>query len=421
MSGQRHRLSAGGRIDRARPLSFRFEGRAYTGYAGDTLAAALLANGVRLVGRSFKYHRPRGLLAAGVEEPNALVQLGEGARSEPNLRATEIDLFDGLVARAVNCWPSLRFDLGTVNDLLSRFLPAGFYYKTFMWPDWHLFEGAIRRPPASAARRMRPIRRATRRSSPHCDVLVVGGGPAGLAAARAAARTGARVILCEQEARLGGRLNWDPAAIDGVADWIGDAEKELRATEETQVLLRCTAMGYFDHNAMALLERFETPNHWRQRLWQVRAREIILATGALERPLVFPGNDRPGVMLASAVRRYLAEHAVRAGDRAAIFTNNNEAYVTAHALPRLRRHGRRRDRHARRAAVRSRRCPAHPRRRDSGRRGCRRHAGTRRAPRHQREAARRSGPPHRLRSSRRLRRLRSAGESVLPVRRQTRL
>ena len=213
MSGSR--LAAGGCVDRSRPLRFTFDGRAYTGHAGDTLASALLANGVSVVGRSFKLHRPRGLLAAGVEEPNALMQVGEGAWSTANLRATEVELYEGLVARAVNCWPSAAFDIGAVLRPFERFLTAGFYYKTFMWPDWHLFEGHIRRAAGLGRPSTEPDPSRYETRYAHCDVLVVGGGPAGLAAAVNAAAEGQRVIVCEQEPRFGGRLLWDSCTVEG--------------------------------------------------------------------------------------------------------------------------------------------------------------------------------------------------------------
>ena len=339
-SANRFRLPSGGRIDRSRPLSFRFEGRSYTGYAGDTLASALLANGVRLVGRSFKYHRPRGIMGFGPEESNALMQLGTGARTAPNLRATEIRLHEGLEARAVNCWPNVRFDIGGLNNLMSRFLAAGFYYKTFMWPHWHVYEGVIRRAAGlgKAPTAPDPDRYETRYA--HCDVLVVGSGPAGLAAARSAAASGARVILAEQDHHLGGSLRWDGGEIDGVtADRWADATIEaLRGHGDVRLMTDTTVTGYFDHNALTMIEAVSgddpaAPAHLpRYRQWQVRAGQVILATGAIERPLVFPGNDRPGVMLAEAVRHYLARYGVRAGDRMALFANNDDAYRTAVAF-----------------------------------------------------------------------------------------
>lgn len=330
MSGSR--LAQGGRIDRSRALNFTFDGRAYTGFKGDTLASALLANGVRVAGRSFKYHRPRGLMAAGVEEPNILVQLGEGAATTANLRATEIELYDGLTARPVNCWPSARFDLNAVNGLVGRFLPAGFYYKTFMWPTWHLFEPPIRRAAGLGKVSDQPDPDHYDERYAHCDLLVVGGGGAGLAAARAAAAQGERVILCEQDRELGGRLLWDPAEIDDQpgASWVTRTAAELEANGEVRILTRTTVAGYFDHNELVALE---VPTQGaRMRLWQIRAKRVVLATGALERPLVFPGNDRPGVMLASAVLQYLARYGVLPGRRVAVFTNNDDAYELARQL-----------------------------------------------------------------------------------------
>jgi sarcosine oxidase subunit alpha len=335
------RLSDGGLIDRNRSVSFTFEGRRLRGFLGDTLASALLANDISVVGRSFKYHRPRGLLAAGVEEPNALMQLGEGARSEANTRATETEICDGLTARPVNCWPSARFDVGAVINLFSRFIPAGFYYKTFIWPDWHLFEPFIRRAAGLGRPSSLPDPDRYESCSHHCDVLVVGAGPAGLAAAQAASRSGARVLLVEQDTHLGGSLLWRPATIDGLqgGEWVARTARELEAAAETQVLTRTTAVGYFDHNSLTLIERVAdaaspngATNRPRQRLWTVRAKRVVLATGALERPLVFPGNDRPGVMLASGVGQYLRRWAVLAGQNVVVFTNNDGAYETANEI-----------------------------------------------------------------------------------------
>ena len=336
------RLSAGGRIARDRKIRFSFDGRSYEGLEGDTLASALLANGVHLVGRSFKYHRPRGIMTAGPEEPSALVTVRrDEARSTPNLRATQVELYDGLVAVSQNRWPSLRFDLGRLTELFSPLLSAGFYYKTFMWPRsaWHrLYEPLIRRMAGlgEAPRLPDPDRYAQQHA--HCEVLVVGAGPAGLAAALAASRSGARVILCDERPRFGGSLLCDDRSrIDGLAagDWVEAAIAELQRNPRVRLLPRTTAFGYFPHNHLGLSERLtdhlaEPPAGLaRERLWQVRAQQVVLATGSIEQPLVFPGNDRPGVMLAGAALRYLKEQAVLPGRRVVIATICDSAYRVA--------------------------------------------------------------------------------------------
>ncbi|WP_313801817.1 sarcosine oxidase subunit alpha family protein [Sphingobium sp.] len=335
------RLATGGRIDRKKPITFSWEGKTYSGYEGDTLASALIANGIRLVGRSFKYHRPRGILAAGVEESNALVQLGAGGRDTPNMRATEVRLYDGLTAKPVNCWPSARFDVSSVNNLVSRFLPAGFYYKTFMWPDWHLYEGIIRRAAGlgRVSSHADPDRYESRFA--HCDVAVIGAGVAGLAAAREAARSGARVLLIEQDQAVGGNLLYDRRIIDGLEGgfWAEKAAREIADCPDADILLNTVAVGYHDHNSLTLVEQVgneaecaRDPRMPRYRTWLVRAKKVILATGAIERPLVFPGNDRPGVMLAGAVRHYAWRYAALPGEKTVLFTNNDDAYRTALTL-----------------------------------------------------------------------------------------
>ena len=340
------RTASGGHIDRRRPLHFRFDDREYTGFAGDTLASALLANGVHLFGRSFKYHRPRGLLGAGPEEPNALVAVcRDSARVTPNVRATQVELYDGLEAYSQNRWPSLALDFGAVSGLLAPFIPAGFYYKTFMWPRnaWRqLYEPKIR---AAAG-----LGRAPEQADPdtyanrfaHCDVLVVGAGPTGLAAAAAASACGARVILCDEQPALGGSLlsestTHSDAMINGEpADrWLASTVRMLAAHPRVRVLTRTTGFGYFPHNLLGLNQRLSDhlarPDHNqpRERQWQVRAKEVVLATGALERPLVFPGNDRPGILLAGAARTYLNRYGALAGSRVVVVTACDAAYQAA--------------------------------------------------------------------------------------------
>ena len=330
---QANRLATGGRIDRTRRIAFRFEGRSLHGHPGDTLASALLANDVRLVARSFKYHRPRGIWGAGVEEPNAIVDLWHRHRHDPNARATCVELDEDMSARGVHAWPSLRLDLLAGLDLLHRFLPAGFYYKTFMKPDWQFWEGLVRR--LAGLGRVRDFRE----DEPavvlhaHCDLLVVGAGPAGLAAARIAADAGLRVLLVDEQSEPGGSLLAGQTAIDGqpALDWVGQTLTRMASSPDARLMPRTTAFGCFDQGHVALIEsRPGAPAGVAPyRLWKLRTRHVVLASGAIERPLVFPDNDRPGVMSAAAVGEYLNRYAVRAGRRAVVFTNNDSAYRSA--------------------------------------------------------------------------------------------
>ena len=342
MSRQTHRSGRGGRVDRSAPLEFTFDGVRHTGYKGDTLASALLANGVRVVGRSFKYHRRRGVVGAGAEEPNALVRVGEGARAEPNLKATQVELFDGLVARSQNHWPSLDFDLGALSDVASKLLPAGFYYKTFMWPGswWEFYEHFIRKAAGLGRAPVEPDPDHYDRRYAFCDVLVVGAGPSGLMAALTAARSGARVILTDDAPALGGSLPASTATIDGAdpAEFVSRVADELASRANVRILTRTTSFGYYDDNMIVALERradhvpSPPPHCARQRVWWIRAKEVVLATGAIERPLAFEDNDLPGVMLASAARTYALQFGVRLGERAVVFTNNDSAYEAIEPL-----------------------------------------------------------------------------------------
>src|SRR5438132_1575481 len=327
-------------------LRFTFDGQEYEGHPGDTLASALLANGVRLVARSFKYHRPRGIFSAGAEEPSALVQLESGALTEPNRRATDIALYDGLSATSQHAWPRLEADLGALVGGFAPLFPAGFYYKTFMQPRalWrHLWEPLLRRMAGLGRAPALPDPSRYDKCHIHCDVLVVGAGPAGLAAALAAGRSGARVILADSEPLFGGALlrrSYRVGDGEGTA-WAAAAIPELQAMPEVRLLPGTTVLGHYDDNYLIAAERVgeglgpaAPPGLPRQRLWHIRARRVVLATGALERSLVFAGNDRPGVMLASAVETYVNRYAVAPGTRAVLFADNDDAYHAAAALTR---------------------------------------------------------------------------------------
>lgn len=342
-----HRLPKAGRLTPAREVRFSFDGKAMTGLDGDTLASALLANDVHLVGRSFKYHRPRGILSAGSEEPNALVGIRrDAARRTPNVRATVQEIYDGLEAVSQNRWPSLSFDTGAINDLAAPFFSAGFYYKTFMWPKlaWkRLYEPNIRAAAGLGVAPDEPDPDLYASRYAHCDVLIAGGGAAGIAAAVGAAEAGASVILADEQPEIGGALRFEAgASIDGQDGWSWARAQmaKLSAMPNVRVLTRCTVFGYHAQNMVILAERLTdhlanpAPEMSRERLWQVRAKHVILATGAIERHMVFPGNDRPGVMLASAARSYLNHFGVAVGKRVGIYTANDSAYYAALDLKR---------------------------------------------------------------------------------------
>lgn len=344
---QPFRLPNAGRLGQAETLTFSFDGKPFSGLEGDTLASALLANGVHLVGRSFKYHRPRGILSAGAEEPNALVGIHrDEGRKTPNVRATVQEVYQGLTAVSQNRWPSLAFDIGAINSLGAPFFSAGFYYKTFMWPRsaWmRLYEPFIRHAAGLGEAPTEPDPDHYSHRFAHCDVLVVGAGAAGLAAALAASENGARVVLVDEQPELGGALRFESEAeIDGKPgwDWAQEAASELARRENVRVLKRTTAFGYYAQNMICLVERLTdhlaapAPGSARERMWQVRAKRVVLATGAIERHMVFPDNDRPGIMLASAARTYLHHYGVAVGRNVAVYAGDDSAYHAAFDLKR---------------------------------------------------------------------------------------
>jgi len=338
---QKFRLDKTGYINRNKKISFKFNGKKYFGYEGDTLASALIANGIHLVGRSFKYHRPRGFIGAGIDEPNAHVQLyNNEAKTEPNSIATTVELVEGLVAKSQNCWPSVSLDFGSINNLLHKFFPAGFYYKTFMWPKnfWHkIYEPIIRKAAGLGVAPLKPDPDRYEHKFEYCDILVVGSGPSGLASALAAAKNGARIILTEDKPRFGGSLLTDEVTIGNKSgkDWADGVITQLKSMPNVITKNRSQVFGYYDHNMMVMFERtkdhIENPSEFtpRQRLWYIRAKEVIISTGSIERPLVFGNNDRPGIMLASAANEYMKVYGVLVGKKPIIFTNNDSAYNTA--------------------------------------------------------------------------------------------
>lgn len=336
---QVNRLAKGGRIDRSQALSFTFNGQTYQGYAGDSLAAALLANGVDIVGRSFKYSRPRGIVAAGAEEPNAVLQIGSTEAAQiPNVRATQQALYSGLVANSTNGWPSVNTDLmGILGKVGGGMMPPGFYYKTFMYPQnlWMTYEKYIRKAAGLGRSPTEVDPDIYDQLNQHCDVLIVGAGPAGLAAALAAGRSGARVILADEQEEFGGSLLDTRETLDGkpAADWVAQAIAELQKMPEVTLLPRATVNGYHDHNFLTIHQRLtdhlgETApmGQARQRMHRVRAKRVVLASGAHERPLVYANNDVPGNMLAGAVSTYVRRYGVAPGQELVLSTNNDYAY-----------------------------------------------------------------------------------------------
>ncbi len=336
------RLNNNKNLDQTKKISFFFDDKKYYGYEGDTLASALLSNGVHLVGRSFKYHRPRGIISAGCEEPNGIVQLELNEFTEPNRRVTEVILYDGLIAKSQNRWPSVKYDLGAINDLLSPFFPAGFYYKTFMWPPkfWKTYEHFIRHAAGLGNSPKKEDPHKYEHYHYHCDTLIVGSGISGLYAAKIAAAKNLKVLLVEQESQTGGSIlssnNYDNK-ISGKSqnEWKNKILEELSKFDNVKIITNTTLFAYMHYNYLLAIQDLQPnkgidkANSIRQIIWKIRAKKVILATGSIERPLTFPNNDRPGIMLANSVSKYLNGYGVNLGKQIVIFTNNDSAYQTA--------------------------------------------------------------------------------------------
>ena len=341
------RIKSSEYIDETTRVSFKFNGKAYYGFKGDTLASALLANNIHLVGRSFKYHRPRGIMTAGSEEPNAIIQVdNDKALTEPNVRATELEIYEGLEASSQNCWPSVNFDIGGINNLLSPFLPAGFYYKTFMWPSsfWGKYEYFIRH---SAG-----LGKSPTKSDPdiydhkyiHCDVIVIGAGISGVMAAITAAKNNLKTLLVDEKNELGGTTiyqNSENYKIENQisSNWLKTEIKKLKQLSNLEIKTRTSVAAYHGYNFLLARENLtdhlnknEKKGKIRQRLLKIRAKKVIIATGSLERPMIFNNNDRPGIMLSSAVKKYADYYGVISGKNTVFFTNNDSAYESAISL-----------------------------------------------------------------------------------------
>jgi len=341
------RVKASNFIDETTRVSFKFNGKTYYGFKGDTLASALISNNVHLVGRSFKYHRPRGIMTAGSEEPNAIVQLGsDNALTEPNVRATEVEIYEGLEAMSQNCWPSVNFDIGGINNILSPFLPAGFYYKTFMWPAsfWEKYEYFIRKSAGLGKSPTKPDPDIYDHKYIHCDVLIIGAGISGIIAAKIAAKNNLKTLLLEEKNELGGSTIYQNSDFFKIqnkksSDWLKNEINEIKKLSNLEIKTRTSVAAFHDCNYLLARENLtdhlnkeEKKNKIRQRLLKIRAKNVIIATGSIERPLIFNNNDRPGIMLSSAVKKYADYYGVVCGKKNVLFTNNDSAYESAISL-----------------------------------------------------------------------------------------